>query len=104
MSSEFSQTGGARLDSTNATYPFATLAATADAIRLTSLGAEYVFPKEQIRSLAKYSGLFSTGLQIHHRVSSSPHFVVFWMSPFGGSAAFREIKTRLQALGYQVSE
>jgi len=102
MSFEFSQTGGARLNNSNATYPFAQIAVTADAIRLTSLGSEYLFPKSQIQSLDKYSGLFSTGLQIHHCVSTAPQFVVFWLSPFGGSAAFVDLKARLQALGYQI--
>ena len=95
--SGFSQTGGARIDSWNFTFPFATLSAHRNAITLN----DYVFPKESIISLARYRGLFSVGLHISHIVPFYPKFVVFWVSTFRKRTHFDFLKKRLEALGYE---
>ena len=98
--SGFSQTGGARIDSWNFTFPFAALSAHRNAITLN----DYVFPKESIISLARHRGLFSVGLRISHTVPLYPKFVVFWISAFRVRTPFERLQKRLEALGYEVLE
>ena len=103
MSAAFNQTGGARLDAFNATMPFATLSGSADALKLSCMGRDYVFPKSSIQSLSRHRGLFSVGLRIEHHEKSLPQFVVFWTSAFFfWTWAFSVLKTRLESLGYEV--
>jgi hypothetical protein len=98
MTSTFSQTGGARIGLLNATWPFATLSATSDIIRLSCVGREILFAKSDIRCLGKHRALFSTGLCIEHTVAAYPQFVVFWT--FG----FEALKSGLEGLGYDVRQ
>jgi len=104
MDTTFTQTGGARLGMFNATWPFATLSATPDRLCLSCFGRKYDFPKSSIRSLSKYSGIFSTGLRIQHTESSFPEFVVFWVSLFFSSSGFTKFKGQLESLGYEIRD
>jgi hypothetical protein len=73
----FTQTGGARLNNFNASYPFATLSGDSEALHLSCLGREYHFPRSTIRRLRRHRGLFSVGLRIEHTQDSLPEFIVF---------------------------
>ncbi|PIT04583.1 hypothetical protein TSA1_30390 [Bradyrhizobium nitroreducens] len=68
------------------------------------MGTEYVFPRGYISSLAKYRGLFSVGLRIHHGIPTYPEFVVFWIALRWGRTKFASLQGRLEALGYAVIE
>lgn len=102
MSGAFKQTGGARLGSINATWPFASLFATSEELQLACLGCHYKFPRSTIQRLGEYRGYFSTGLRIEHSNLAIPAFVVFWTSVFFWTAPFQLLKRRLQDLGYEV--
>jgi hypothetical protein len=104
MIATFTHTGGARLGMFNASWPFATLSATPDALRLSCLGRDYNFPKSSIRSLSRHRGIFSTGLRIKHTDSSFPAFVVFWASLFFWTSGFRKLKAQLESLGYEIQD
>ncbi len=81
-SASYSQTGGSRLNTFNATIPFATIVVTPTEIILSVLGRQHRFEKSSVRSLAKHRALFSTGLRIEHESSAAPSFVVFWATNF----------------------
>lgn len=104
MTTTFTQTGGARLGMFNATYPFATLSATPELLRLSCLGRDYSFPKGSIRRLSRHRGCFSTGLRIEHADSSFPEFVVFWASLFFWTSGFQKLRTQLEGLGYEIRD
>jgi hypothetical protein len=98
----FSQTGGARIGTSvffalNATWPFARLTVKETELALSFLWWTWILPKRSIRSLRKYSGIFSTGLRIEHSAAGCPAFVVFWT--FG----FNALKQELERCGYAVS-
>ena len=99
----FTQTGGARLGNFNASFPFATLSADADALRLSCLGREYHFPRSCIQRLRRHRGLFSVGLRIEHTQDSLPGFIVFWASVFFWTSGFQKLRTQLESLGYDVA-
>jgi hypothetical protein len=100
----FSQRGGVRLDLFNATWPMATLSADKDSLRLwcppglLSLNRLFVFPRDKIRRLSKYRGLWSSGLRIEHMEGSFPQFIVFW------SFNFTKLKSELMRLDYDVED
>ena len=96
--SSFKQTGGARLDSFNAT-----LSGNPEALRLACLGREYHFPRNSIRRLRRHRGIFSVGLCIEHTQDSLPQFVVFWASLFFWTSGFQKLKTQLESAGYKVA-
>jgi len=100
---KFTQTGGARLDWFNATFPFATLSGDSDALHLSCLGREYHFPRGSIRRLRRHRGLVSVGLQIEHTQDSVPKFIVFWASVFFWTSGFQKLRTQLESLGYDVA-
>jgi hypothetical protein len=100
----FSQIGGARINLMNVTYPYAELSIFRNALRLTCLDREYVFLRGNIIALAKYRGLFSTGLNIRHSVPTYPEFIVFWVNIFGWRSRYAMLKKQLQAFGYEVNE
>ena len=104
MTAAFTQKGGARLGMFNASWPFATLSATPDALHLSSLGRDYASPKSSIRRLSSHQGVFSTGLRITHTDSSFPELVVFWASTFFWTSGFQKLKTQLENLGYEVRD
>lgn len=99
----FTQTGGARLDYFNASFPFATLSVDSDALHLNCLGRDYHFPRSTIQRLSRYRGLFSVGLRIEHTQESLPEFIVFWTSLFFWTSAFQKLRTKLESLGYTVT-
>lgn len=94
----YSQAGGARLDLFNATIPFARIVATPSKLTLVVLGREYVFEGSQVQSLARYRGLFSTGLRIEHSRRDVPSWVVFWTTNYA------KLAQALRQLGYRVTE
>jgi hypothetical protein len=98
----FTQTGGARLDNFNASFPFATLSADAEALHLSCLGREYHFPRSSIRQLRRHRGLFSVGLRIEHTQDSLPGFIVFRASLFFWTSGFQKLRTQLETLGYDI--
>jgi hypothetical protein len=102
LKTEFSQTGGARLDGFNWTYPFATLSGDSDSLRLTCPGRDYTFPKRNIRRLSRHRGLFSIGLRIEYSETSFPTFIVFWASIFFWSSGFERLRAELERLGYDI--
>lgn len=99
----FTQTGGARLDRFNASYPFATLSGDADALCLSCLGREYHIPRSSIRRLHRHRGLFSVGLRIEHTQDLLPGLIVFWASVFFWPSGFQKLRTQLESLGYEVA-
>ena len=99
----FTQTGGARLDNFNASFPFATLSADAEALHLSCLGRKYHFPRSSIRQLRRHRGLFSVGLRIEHTQDSLPGFIVFWASVFFWTSGFQKLRTQLEILGYDIA-
>ena len=103
MSAPISQTGGARLGHFNASYPFATLSADSQMLRLTCLGRDYVFPRSSIQRLSRHRGLFSVGLRVEHTEPSYPQFIVFWASVFFWTSGFQRLRTQLESLGYAIA-
>ncbi len=102
MSEDSPHTGGARVGSLNATWPFASLSASRDALRLSCLGREYLFPRRSITRLSRQAGLVSTGLRIEHALADVPAFVVFWSSFIPGAGRFQRLEDELESLGYEV--
>jgi hypothetical protein len=84
----------------NATWPFATLHATADALRIAvgvgPLKRRFTFSRGEVDSVALKHGLFSVGLQVHHSKSEYPPVVLFWtFNSDGLLAALRELGYRI---------
>jgi hypothetical protein len=100
----FSQIVGARINFSNVTIPYALLSAHRNALTLSCMGEDYVFPKDLVISMTKYRGLFGVGLCISHSVPLYPEFVVFWVSVLWRRTKFESLKRRLEALGYEVNE
>ena len=104
MTATYTRTGGARLGRFNASWPFAKLSATSDALRLSCFGRNYDFPKGSIRILSRHRGIFSTGLRIEHSNTSYPDFIVFWASLPPWTSGFRNLKRHLESLGYEFQD
>jgi hypothetical protein len=96
----YRQTGGARLDGVNASWRFAKLSVSEQALGISVFGREYVFPREAITRLSEHRGFVSTGLRIEHRAARAPGLVVFWASV--GRARFARLATELERRGYAV--
>lgn len=101
--STFKQTGGARINNFNASYPFARLSGDSGALHLSCLGREYHFPRSNIRRLSRHRGFISVGLRIEHTQAGLPAFIVFWASLLFWTSGFQRLKTQLQSLGYEVA-
>ena len=86
----YTQTGGARLDSFNATIPFASIVVTPSRITLIVFGRQHRFKKSSVRSLSRHHRFISTGLRIEHSGSEAPAFVVFWTTNFAKLASALE--------------
>ncbi|MDB6031069.1 MAG: hypothetical protein JWM16_1407 [Verrucomicrobiales bacterium] len=98
-----SQTGGARLGEWfNASYPNASLSADNNAIQISCLGRDYIFPKSSINKLSRHRGIFSVGLRIEHQNAHIPEFIVFWASIFFWTSGFNNLKAQLENLGYLI--
>lgn len=71
-------TGGARIGTANATWPFAKFIVTQDRLELNvGILGNLVFKPEDIISIEPYQGL-SSGLKINHRVEHYKNTVIFW--------------------------
>ena len=102
MHEEFSQTGGARLDLFNATFPFATLSGDSSGLHLSCMGREYAFPRDKIRKLSRHRGILSVGLRIHHSEPTYPERIIFWASVCFWTAGFDRLRAQLERLGYDI--
>lgn len=75
----FETTGGARIGTANATWPFAKLKADKNKLELNaSIIGNLVFRPQDIISITPYSSFISSGLKINHRVSNYKSEVIFW--------------------------
>jgi hypothetical protein len=94
----FTQRGGARLDSFNATWPFAKLSVTSDTLILDVLFAHYEFPRRTVEALRPYRGFGGLGLIIEHTVVdlTIPWLVIFW------TFNYRALEEALAQAGYPV--
>jgi len=91
--------GGARLDSFNATWPFARLTATRELLTLRVVWAGlFEFKPEHVRNLTEFGFIpfLGKGVQIHHHVPDYPARVVFWHFSWSVSWLIEE----LRRLGY----
>jgi hypothetical protein len=79
----FDQTwrGGARIDSANATWPFAKLSVSREqlVLQVFILGT-YVFKQDDVLRIEPYGiiPIAGKGVRIHHRVAHYPKKIVFW--------------------------
>jgi hypothetical protein len=74
-------TGGARIGTANATWPFATLKVDKNKLELNaSIIGNLVFRPQDIISLTPYSSFMSSGLKINHKVGDYKAEVIFWTS------------------------
>jgi len=73
-------TGGARIGWMNAGWPFATLTATADSLRvkIRIFGGDYTFTPASVVAITRDRSLFSRGIRIEHGVAEYPAHIVFW--------------------------
>src|SRR5205809_454453 len=102
LKNEYRQTGGCRWGSWNATWPFATLRCSVEALAVTIdvLGFRRVFefsPKDVV-AICKMSGFFSRGIQIEHRKLDYPQYIVFW------SFNRRELLRMVRLAGFTADE
>ena len=83
----YSQRGGLRWGASfwrasNATWPFATLQATAMTldifVGIGPLGRSFAFSRLEVERVALRRGLISTGLEVSHGRSDYPPFILFW--------------------------
>lgn len=92
----FTQRGGIGLEFFRATWPFAVLDATEEAIELRVFRRHYVFPRGRIVALSRQRGFPTSGLRIEHTCEGYPGRVIFW------TFRFAELRDGLEALGYRV--
>ena len=72
-------TGGARIGTANATWPFASLKVTKDRLDLNAtIVGNLVFRREDIISIVPDLGFMSSGIRINHRVPKYKDKVIFW--------------------------
>ena len=91
--------GGARIDSFNATWPFARLTVTRKLLRLRVLWAGvFEFSPDQVDGLSEFGFIpfVGKGVQILHHVPSYPSRIVFWYLTWSVSWLIEE----LRLLGY----
>ena len=75
------KTGGARIGSINATWPFATLKVEKKKMELkVLLLGKFVFGPENVISIEKYGSIpiFGWGIKINHNLKFSEKHIVFW--------------------------
>jgi hypothetical protein len=78
---EFQLTGGARIGSTNITFPFATLKVNKDQLELNaSIVGNLVFQTSDIVSIEPYTmfPILGQGIKINHTVDTYKGKVIFW--------------------------
>jgi hypothetical protein len=67
------------MDALNASWPFTRLIIDPQQIQLNTMFLkDFSLPKSNITSISKYSGFFSNGIRIEHRIADFPPFIVFW--------------------------
>ena len=93
---KFTQKGGVRLDTNNATWPFAKIVVTRGKIKLKIFSNEYELGKDEIIELREYRGLFSKGILIEHKRADYPEHMAFW------TLNFKKLKQGIEVLGYTV--
>ena len=72
-------TGGARIGSANATWPFAKLKVDKNMLELNaSIIGNLVFRPKDIISIIQYTSIISNGIKINHKVANYKTDVVFW--------------------------
>jgi hypothetical protein len=72
-------TGGARIGSANATWPFAKLKVDKNVLELNaSIIGNLVFRPRDIISITPYSSVLSNGIKINHKVAEYKTDVIFW--------------------------
>jgi hypothetical protein len=74
---EFSQIGGVRFDTFNATWPFAKIKVLPSTIKLKCFSKKYILTKDQIVGLRECNGILFKGLLIEHNLTNYPHHMVF---------------------------
>lgn len=97
-----SRTGGVWTSIGSATWPLAEIEFFPNAIRLTCLGNEFVFPRSSVIRLTRWRGLCAIGFRIRHNVPYYPRFIVFWAYPCFYKARFEQFREQLEALGYEM--
>ena len=81
MNEKFTLTGGARIGSSNATYPFANLYVDKEILKLNaSIIGNLIFEPKDIISIEPYVSipLIGQGIKINHRVEKYNSKVIFW--------------------------
>jgi hypothetical protein len=107
MGEEYFERGGLRWGRSfwwgaNATWPFATLRVTREAVEVRvggwPLHRRFVFAPEEVRCFRRRAGLFCTGVQIDHERHDFPPFILFW------TFHYLRLCAAVQALGYEVRD
>jgi hypothetical protein len=78
---KFELTGGARIGTSNATWPFATLKVSKEKLELNaSIAGNLIFQPKDIISIEEYKmfPLIAQGIKINHRISKYNQKVIFW--------------------------
>ena len=86
--------GGARINSFNATWPFARLTATREILRLRVIWAGvFEFRPDQVIGLSEFGFIpfVGKGVQIHHHVPNYPSRIVFWYLTWSVSWLIEEL-------------
>ena len=92
----YTQTGGTRIGSFNATWPFAHIEITKEKIIISVFTKSYEFLIKDILQLKKHHGFISTGLKIEHTNKEYDKFIVFW------TFNFKKLKNNLEKLNYKI--
>ncbi len=88
-------TGGLRVgdsywNSSNFTWPLATLRFFDDQIKITGVFGDIRLMRDQITNVSEYRGLISDGIQIKHTSPNQQPFIVFWIKPDAVNDAFHQ--------------
>lgn len=82
MNENFTLTGGARIGSANATYPFANLFVDKNVLKINaSIVGNLVFQPQDIISIEPYTTripILGQGIKINHRIENYKPKVIFW--------------------------
>ncbi len=81
MSETYTQTGGARVGSFNASFPLAAISATQDQLRLkVAIAGEYTFRPGEVVSIDRHTliSILGWGIKIVHNKKEYPDNIIFW--------------------------
>ncbi len=90
--------GGARIGLFNATWPFATLNVSDDALSLKVFSRQYSLKKEEVTRLEYFRGWFSVGVKIVHTGAVLDSYAVFW------SLAPTKILAEAKRVGFRTTD